>query len=262
VALGLVAGSTLAYDLGEIRSRGVLRVAVYRDFPPFFDEGKGISVDLTAALAAKLGVKPSLMPFDADESVDDDLRNMVWKGHYMGYGPADAMLHVPVDKAFMERNDKVKVFAPYFREKVQLVRDTKRIPNLDSFAALNTELIGVEGGSLAHTVLLGLDGGRLRPNVRQFRNTSEAVVELRAGRLAAVMALRSELQASVKGISGFEISDPAVPGLPPSGWILGVAVKAENEDLARALQQAMNELTAEGAVGRIFDKYGVTRLAP
>jgi ABC-type amino acid transport substrate-binding protein len=261
-ALGLAAGSAAAYDLADIRSRGLMRVAVYKEFPPFYDEGKGISVDLASALAAKLGVRLSLMPFDADESADDDLRNMVWKGHYLGYGPADAMLHVPVDRAFMERNDKVRIFAPYFREKIQLVRDVRRLPQLDSLAALASETIGVEGSTLAHTVLLGVDGGRLRGNVRQFKSTGEALAELRAGRLAAVMGLRSELQAGVKDVPGFEITDPAVPGLPPAGWILGLAVKSENEDLARALQQAMNELAAEGEVGRIFERYGVPRLAP
>ena len=43
-----------------------------------------------------------------DENMNDDLRNMVWKGHYLGYGPADVMLHVPVDNRLMAENDKVQ----------------------------------------------------------------------------------------------------------------------------------------------------------
>lgn len=235
---------------------------MYKDFPPFFDDGVGISADIAEALARKLGVKLSLMPFDADENVDDDLRNMVWKGHYLGYGPADVMLHVPVDRVFMERNDKVKIFAPYFREKVQVVRDVKRIPDLTGFEVLRGEPIGVEGATLAHALLLAADGGRLRDKLRQYKSTAAALQELKAGKLAAVMGLRSELEAGVKGAAGLEITDPLLPGLPRNGWVLGIAVKAENEALALGLQRAIAELDAAGEIGRIFAKHGVKRLAP
>lgn len=252
----------MAYDLAEIRSRGLMRVAVYKEFPPFYEEGKGISADLAQALAKRLGVNLSLMPFDADESADDDLRNMVWKGHYMGYGPADVMFHVPVDRAFMERNDKVKIFAPYFREKIEIVRDPARIPAADSMDGFRAQPIGVEGSTLAHTLLLAADGGRLRGSVHQYRSSIQALTDLKAGKLAAVMALHSEIEAGMAGATGFEVSDPPLPGLPRNGWVLGMAVPAENEALARAVQQAVNELNAEGEIGRIFARHGVRRLAP
>ena len=115
-----------AYDLDEARRRGQLRFAVYKEFAPFSDDGKGIDIEIAEALAAALQVKAGFLPFDADENVDDDLRNMVWRGHYLGYGPADAMIHVPVDRAFMERNGRVKIFAPYYRETLQLARSRER----------------------------------------------------------------------------------------------------------------------------------------
>lgn len=257
-----LAGSAFAYDLAEIRSRGLVRVAVYKEFPPFYDEGKGISAELAQALAKRLGVNLSLMPFDADESADDDLRNMVWKGHYLGYGPADLMLHVPVDRAFMERNDKVKIFAPYFREKIEIVRDPKRIPSAQSMDGYREQPIGVEGNTLAHTLLLAADGGRLRNGLHQYKSAAQALQDLKAGRLAAVMALHSEIEAGMAGASGFEVSEPPLPGVPRNGWVLGVAVKAENEALAKAVQQAVSELDAEGEIGRIFARHGVRRLAP
>lgn len=257
-----LAGVAQAVDLAEVKAKGMLRVAVYKDFAPFNDGGRGIDADLAQALAEKLGVKASLLPFDADENVDDDLRNMVWKGHYLGYGPADVMMHVPVDRPFMERNKKVRIFAPYFREKVQLARDLKRLPELAALDVFRTEPIGVEGSTLASVILIGADGGRIRENVRHFKSTFLAIDELKAGRLAAVMGLRSELESGVQGSSHIGISDPQVAGMPPNGWVLGLAVKAEYEELARALQAAMNELDAEGRLAGIFKKHGVTRLAP
>jgi ABC-type amino acid transport substrate-binding protein len=162
----------------------------------------------------------------------------------------------------MERNDKVKIFAPYFREKIEIVRDPKRVPAADSMDAYRDQPIGVEGATLAHTVLLAADGGRLRGSVHQYKSSAQALAELKAGRLAAVMALRSEIEAGMAGTTGFEVSAPPLPGLPRNGWVLGVAVKAENEALAQAVQQAVNELDAEGELGRIFARHGVRRLAP
>jgi hypothetical protein len=73
----------------------------------------GIDIDLARALAGALDLKLSLLPFNADENMNDDLRNMVWKGHYLGYGPADVLMHVPVDRPLMQANPQVQIFAPY-----------------------------------------------------------------------------------------------------------------------------------------------------
>ena len=98
--------------LARIRARGSLVVGVYTDMPPFHVAGRGIDVDVARALAAQLGVGLSLLPFPAGETMDDDLRNMVWRGHYLGYGPADVLLHVPVDAALAAANPKVRIVAP------------------------------------------------------------------------------------------------------------------------------------------------------
>jgi ABC-type amino acid transport substrate-binding protein len=113
------------------REAGTLKVAVYNELAPFSDNGQGIDADLAAALADKLGLKLSLLPFNAGDDLGDDLRNMVWKGHYLGYGPADVMLHVPVDRMLMNANPQVAIFAPYHVETVRLVRSARSIPSFD-----------------------------------------------------------------------------------------------------------------------------------
>ena len=251
-----------AYDLDQVRSRGQIRFAVYRRFAPFSDDGKGIDLDIGEALAAALQVKAVFLPFDADENVDDDLRNMVWRGHYLGYGPADAMIHVPVDRAFIERNQRVNIFAPYYREKLQIARDTAKLPKLESLADLRGAALGAESDTLASIVLTGADGGRLREQVRHYKSTLAALDELRAGRLAAVAWLRSELLAGLHGAQGFEITDPKAPGVAPGGWALGLAVKAEYSALAQALQVAMNELVTSGRIEQIFARHKVDWLRP
>ena len=100
-----------ATPLERVRERGALTVGIYHDMPPFHVGGKGIDVELAQALAESLGVRLSLLPFHADENMADDLRNMVWRGHYLGYGPADVLLHVPVDRPLMDANPQVSIVA-------------------------------------------------------------------------------------------------------------------------------------------------------
>src|ERR1700688_2539020 len=100
---------------------GILKVAVYNDFFPYSGAKEGgIDVEFAQALADKLCVKLRLLPFDAGETLNDDLRNMLWKGHDLGYGPANVMLHVPSDPVLARQNEKVSIFAAYEVESVAL----------------------------------------------------------------------------------------------------------------------------------------------
>ena len=166
-----------ANDLADVVKSGQISVALYKEFAPFSDEGKGVDVDIANALAGKLGVKLAELWFDADENMEDDLRNMVWRGTLFAYGPADFMIHVPVDKEYMSRNDKVIFFAPYYRERFAIARNVEKIANLDSLAPFRTEKIGVESATYPDTVLLSIESGAYRNNVVHFKNTDEAIKE-------------------------------------------------------------------------------------
>jgi len=249
-------------DLGKIRQAGVLKVAVYKDMRPFSSNDGGIDIDLAKALAAKLGLQVSLLPFDAGENLNDDLRNMVWKGHYLGYGPADVMMHVPVDKMLMAQNKQVSIFAPYYRNRVRLVRDVRKLPACDSVDCLIGKKVGAEKVSISAMLLLGEQDGKVRDSVRIYATAAEALDALKAGELDAVLANQSEIEGAVRGDNNFPLSDLSFPRMPRQGWVVGLAVKKENEELARALQAAANDLEASGELAKIFAKYGVTPTKP
>jgi ABC-type amino acid transport substrate-binding protein len=249
-------------DLDQLKHTGILKVAVYRDMPPFSDKGSGIDIDLANALASKLGLHASFLPFDAGEQLNDDLRNMVWKGHYLGYGPADVMMHVPVDKMLMAQNGKVEIFAPYYRDRVRLVRDTEKIPSCESIDCVAGQRVGVEKVSIAAMVLLGEQDGRFRNDVKIYDSASEAVEKLKAGEVAAVLATQSEIEPGIKADPRYALSDVNFPRLPPAGWVIGMSVKKENVELARALQAAANELAESGELAKIFAKHGVSLTKP
>jgi ABC-type amino acid transport substrate-binding protein len=249
-------------DWNRISESGSLKVAVYEEFAPFSDHGKGIDIALAQALAARLRLKLSLLPFPAGENLNDDLRNMVWKGHYLGYGPADVMLHVPVDRALMAANDKVEIFAPYHVETVRLVRDMHAMPQFDGIDSLRDKRVGVEQISIAAMVLLGEGQGRLRDNVHIFPTAAAALGELKAGRLDAVLANRSEIEAAMRGDARYPLEPLAFERLPRNGWAVGMAVRKDDTELARRLQAALNDMAASGELRDIFAAHGVNVARP
>ena len=267
IVTGLLAGfQALADELEAIRAKGEIRVALYNDFPPYSSSGKGIDVELAKAIAARLGVRADLVWFNADENMDDDLRNMIWKGHYLGGRTAQLMMHVPVDPVLAENNDKVRIFAPYHREQLAFARNTLRIPNLAGMAGLEAftrEKVGVETATLADDFLMGAFGGRIRDNVVHFRTLDEAAAALKSGRVAAVMAPYGELQGTVGGsVPNISVQPFRPTGLAVSSWNVGVAVKRDNPELAEAVAEALRALQAEGAVQRIFEVQGITHAPP
>lgn len=264
-ARALLAGAALALctalpahaDWHKIQQSGTLKVAVYSEFAPFSDHDTGIDVDLAQVLAKKLGLKLSLLPFPAGETLSDDLRNMVWKGHYLGYGPADVMLHVPVDKNLMNENDKVRIFAPYHVETVRLVRRAQSIPAFEGIDSLAGKKVGVEKVSISGMLMLGEGNGRFREDVKIFDTATAALEQLKAGKLDAVLANRSEIEAVLKSDPAFPIEKVAFQRLPSAGWAIGMAVRKDDTEVAKLLQAAMNELSASGELDAIFSKYGV-----
>ena len=246
-------------SVAAVKSRGTLTVAVYRDMPPFNDQGRGIDVDLAAALADSLGVKLSLLPFQADEDMNDDLRNMVWKGHYLGYGPADVMLHVPVEGPLMQANPQVRIFAPYWRDRVMIARRIDQLPHLETLAQLNGKSVAVPGQTLAGWLMIGADGGAYRQQLTTtWKEGVEAAQALKRGEFAAAAGLGSELESVLGGDPRFVIAPLPTLSNSRAGWAVGLAVKKEATDLAEALQAAVDGMIADRRMQQIFSRGNVT----
>lgn len=242
-----------ATPLDKVKSRGSLVVGLYKDMPPFHADGAGIDVELGRALAEALGVAFSPLPFHADENMEDDLRHMVWRGHYLGYGPADVLLHVPVDRPLMQANPQVSIFAPYWRERVALARNLEQLPVLDSLAQLTGKPVAVPGLSLAGWLMIGAEGGAYREQLRtQWKDGVQAAQALQRGEVPAAAGLMSELQSVLRGDARFAIEPLPSPRAPRDGWAVGMAVKKDATELAQALQGAVNQLAANGRLADIF----------
>ncbi|MEI7535938.1 MAG: transporter substrate-binding domain-containing protein [Comamonadaceae bacterium] len=267
LALAFILTATFAHAqdktaLQKIQQRGVLTVALYKDFAPFSDNGKGIDVELAEALAGKLGVKMTPLWFTAADDVAGDLRKMVWKGTPIGYGPADLMMHVPVDPQYMAKVDQVKIFGAYHRERFAIGRQLEALPSLENLEPFEKLSLGVEGESMGALVMLSADSGRYRDKLKIFKSTDDAIAALKSGAVAAVLGQQGELENGVGADPRFAIDLPPNQLLKMQQWRIGLAVKAENVELVKALETAMNELLADGTVTRIVQGYGLRHRLP
>ncbi len=257
-------------DLAKIRARGTLKVAVYKDNPPFSsgDGGdmSGLDVALAEALARQLKLKLALLPFDAGENMNDDLRNMVWRGHYLGYGPADVMLNVPADKYLMQQNRQVVIFSPYMRQIPVLLHATKALAQVNSTDDLKGHKLAAERGTGTASALIGPGNGLLSSQVSLFNTGVEAAQAVLRGEVDGAYVLRSQAEAAIaldksKQV-GTLMSALTLNGLPENGWPIGMAIKSSFKDLGGALEAAMKELRASGELLSLFAQQGMTLTTP
>ena len=256
--------------LEKIRASGILKVALYKENEPYSDGsiGKmtGVDVSLAEALAKQLKLNASFLPFDAGENMGDDLRNMVWKGHYLGYGPADVMLHVPVDKYFMSENRQAFIFAPYTREHLVLLHNPKNLPQVSSPEDLKDRKIAVERGTGAASAMLGYHGGVVRDRVSIFKSGMDAANTVLDGQADAAFVSLAQAESAIfarkMDRKDWAFTKLSMPGVPPNGWALGMAVKADNKELAALLDKALDDLRRSGDLLKLFQAHGLTLAAP
>lgn len=256
-------------SLAVVKERGTLEVALYKDFPPYSYKIKGrpggIDADIAKAIAIELGLNLKIRLFAADENMGDDLRNNLWKGHYLGGGVADVMLHVPADEQYAAKEDKVVFFGPYFREAVAVAHDTQKIASVESPLVLSGHKVAVEIDSISDYYMSGSFNGRLRTAAVRFPTARDAVKAFAAGEVDAVMAPRGELQGLIKevGLEGLNFKEQELVGMFRTAWDLGMAVKRHNDDsLLDAVEAALQKLRKNGELKKIFAAHGVEYVSP
>ena len=258
-------------DLARIRANGALKVAVYKDNAPFSSgpatDMTGLDVSLAEALARQMNLKLSLLPFDAGENMNDDLRNMVWRGHYLGYGPADVMLQVPADRFLANGNPQVTIMAPYMRQSNVLLHDSRRLASAASPEDLKGLPLAAERGAGAASVLMGYGGGLLRNQVSIYPTGVEAAQAVIEGKAAAAFVLRAQAEAALfqrkASVEQFPLSKLNLNnGIADTGWPVGMAIKAAHKDLGAALDTAMKSLRESGELLAMFKQHGLTLTAP
>ncbi len=259
-----------AFD--DIIESGVLKVATYENFPPYSyqqdGQPRGVDFELAQKLAEGLGLKLEVLWVTPDETLDDDLRNFIWKGHYLRRDVlADVMLRVPYDREFSYKrnelgeliNELVVMFGPYQRERWQTAYDDRRIEDVPSVAVFQYHPIGVEVDSVPSFYLSSVFEGRLAKNLHHYPSVQQAFAALKEGEVDATMAMRGEIEwlMAQAGDSHLKLAENAYPNMGKQVWDLGMAVHESNRQLAYALEEVLEPLILEGGMEKLYAKHGL-----
>jgi len=256
-----------ARPLAEVLDSKSLKAVVYLDNEPFsWDEDgktKGIDADLARAIAKELGVECEIIARMQGEKADDDLRVNLWKGPLTGGGTGDIMMHVPVDPEFAERNKQVTIGNPYFQEKVVVAIHPELTGDNPDFNVFKSKKIGVQLGTVADYFLMSYEDGALIENVAHHVKPEAGAKEFAAKEVAAMMGDRAMIE-SLLGKLGVKpvIVEPPMDGIVRTGWVAGIAWKADSDGLGDAIAKALDRLKTSGELKRIFESYGVSYQAP
>lgn len=263
--------------LDIVQDSGYLNVGMYKDFPPYSyevgGEARGVDADLGRRIAEGLGVEFRPYWIIPDENLGDDLRNHIWKGHYLAKTRiADIMMRVPYDSTFKYMrdstgemiNEQVVFFGPYQQERWQIAFDTKRLDGVETVAVFQYHPIGVEIDTLPATYLASAFGGRLRNQVHHYPNVGEAFDAMDQGEVAGVMGMRAEIEYQLgdhEG-NGFSMAGNGFPGMSKQVWDVGLAVRHTHRALGYAIAAIVDGMVRSGKMGELYADHGLSYRRP
>jgi ABC-type amino acid transport substrate-binding protein len=257
--------------LDEITTRGSIIIGMYDDYAPYSyienGEIKGTDAEIGKLIAQALGVKAELQLRRADENVDADLRDHVWRGPVVEQGNVvNVMLHMPIDRELALRNDMVVMGGAYASEKTVLSWSKTQLGDIPTMADFTEYKIAVENDSIADFYLGGMAGGGIVKNILHQPNMGKAMQLLIDGEAAGAMGPMAQLEHALAGLGdrrkNFGVGRTVPAGLGQGTWTYGFAVRMNYRDLFYAVEQALADAVADGRMQKIFESYGLTYNPP
>jgi polar amino acid transport system substrate-binding protein len=257
--------------LDEIVARGSITIGMYDDFAPYsFKENgeiKGTDVEIAKLIAKALGVKPVIQLRRADENVDLDLRDHVWRGPVDEGDVVNVFLHMPIDRTLALRNEMVVMGGAYGSERTVMGWSKMRLGDIPTMADFHEEeKISVEQSTIGDFFLKGIAGGAIVKNIIHKLKFADAVKALLDDEVSAVMGsqgqIEYELQKAGDKRSRYSVSKTTPAGLEQGTWSYGFAVRMNYRDLFYAVEQALTDAVADGRIKTIYESYGLTYNPP
>lgn len=258
----------VARPLDDVKSSKVLHVIVYEDNAPYSwtdGDGKvqGIDADIARAVAERLGVEANVIARAAGEEVDDDLRSNIWQGPRTGGLKGDVMMHVPMEKEFIARNNLVAISNAYHHEKVVLFVHPDMVDVNAGLSAFRNAKLAVQFATSAHYYVMFADDEVYKANINPYRKLSDVVASFLDRRNAGIIGARTELEAALASHrASVRMLEPAFKTHLRMSWTIGTAVKEDSRDTGYAFGNALRALEADGGLDRIFASYHASRVAP
>ena len=226
-----------ADELDTLKEKGVIRIAMSGAYPPFnFVNDKNQVVGFDPAIGAEIAKRMGL---------EVEIVTTAWDGIIGGLlaNKYDAIVGSMTITA--ERDEVVDFVGPYYSDKRAIFSNPgSGIASLDD---LKGKKVGLTLGETHE------DWAREKGyNVSTYKGLPELLLELENGRVDAIVndSIAAILAMGAKG-QEFEIfGDPTTE---PFG--AGIAIRQGNPELAAAMQQALDDLMADGTYLSIAEKW-------
>jgi cystine transport system substrate-binding protein len=225
--------------LDQVKQRGTLRIGLEGTFPPFNSKAPsgelvGYDVDIAKAVAARLGVKPEFVTTE-------------WSGIIAGL-QANKFDVIVNQVGITDARKQVLDFSPaYTYSAAQLIQrkdDTRQFKSLDD---LKGKKLGVGLGTNYMDMAKSVPG----IDVKTYPGAPEYLRDLASGRLDAALNDRLMLAYLMKN-SQLPLRTGATVG---AGNPSGIPFRKGNPKFAKAIDDAMTQLEADGTFSKISDKW-------
>lgn len=234
------AGNTAAFTTVE---EGKLIMATNAFFPPYeFYEGDkvvGIDAEIAAAVAEKLGLELVIEDVEFDSIIAG-----VQGGKY-DIGCAGMTV--------TESRLKSVNFSSTYATGIQsiIIPEGSEIKDIDTLLNGNYR-VGVQSGTTGDIYMSSSveDGGVGEDRVERFAKGNDAVIALTSGKIDAVVIDNEPAKAFVAANTGLTILDT-----PYAVEDYAMAINKENTALKDAIDAALKELTDDGTIPAIINKY-------
>lgn len=240
IGASFVAATSHAADLlDEAKQRGTLRIGLEGTFPPFNSKAPsgelvGYDVDIAKAVAAKLGLKPEFVTTE-------------WSGIIAGLqaGKFDVIVN---QVGVTDKRKEVLDFSPaYTYSAAQLIQRKDDTRNFKSLDDLKGKKLGVGLGTNYMDMAKSVPG----IDVKTYPGAPEYLRDLAAGRLDAALNDRLMLAYLLKNSQLPLRTGATLEAGQPSA----IPFKKGNPKFAKAINDAMTQLEADGTFTKISDKW-------
>ncbi|MGI6678377.1 MAG: amino acid ABC transporter substrate-binding protein [Dehalobacterium sp.] len=230
----------------KIQDKGKFVVGLDDNYPPagFRDadgELVGIDIDLAKEAAKRLGVEVEFQPVQWD-GVLMNLKNgdidVIWNA--LGVTP--------------EREEQIAFTKVYMIDKNIIVVPVDS--PIKTKADLAGKVIGLQAGSTAEPAVTGDPVGAELKEIRKFENPTQALLDLQAGRIDAVVT--NEMNGRFL-ITQDNAQDKYYILSEEEGYFgeepYAVGLRKEDETFLAELNRALDEMKADGAAAEISEKW-------
>jgi len=226
----------------EKKEDNVLTMATNAEFPPYeFYDGDvvvGIDAEIGAAIAEKLG-----MEFEIVDTAFDSIIPAIVAGKY-----EIGMAGMTVTD---ERLEEVNFSTSYAKGvQVVIVKEDSAITSVDDLFGENNYTIGVQTGTTGDLYSTWDIEDEGLGTVSRFNKGADAVEALKIGKVDCVIIDNEPAKAFVADSEGLKILDTAY-----AEEDYAIAVSKDNAELLEKINTALAELTEDGTVQSIVDKY-------